>query len=81
LISETEGAAEVGGPGFFGDEGVGSGLDNAILDALGAENAAELGRGFEESVIDCAGAAGVFESEGGGESGDAAADDGNANHE
>jgi hypothetical protein len=60
LIAETETAAEVGGPGFFGDEGVGAGFDDAIVDALGAENAAELRRGFVESLFDCAGAAGFF---------------------
>jgi hypothetical protein len=48
--------------------------------ALGAEDAAEVRRGFVECVVDCAGAAGFFEGEGGGESGDAAADDGDANH-
>ena len=81
LIAETERAAEVGGPGLFGDEGIGAGFDDAAVDVLGAEDAAELRGGFVENVFDCAGAAGFFEGEGGGESGDAAADDCDAGHE
>ena len=40
-----------------------------------------MGRGFAERVFDGTGAAMLFEGESGGESGNAAADDGDANHE
>ena len=43
LIADAERAAEIGGPGLFGDEGIGSGFDDAAVDVLGAENAAEMG--------------------------------------
>ena len=80
LIAEAEGAAKLGGPGLFRDEGIRAGFDDAILDALGAENAAEMGRGFVESVVERAGEAMGFEGESGGESGDASADDCDAGH-
>jgi len=79
LIAEAERAAEIGGPGFFGDEGVGAGFDDASVDVFGAEDAAEArGRFVEDVVNGRAGAAALFEFEGGGEAGDAAADDGDA---
>src|SRR5580704_4647873 len=40
LIAEADSAAEIGGPGLFGDEGVGSGLDDAAVDVFGAEDSA-----------------------------------------
>ena len=80
LVAEAEGAAEVGSPGFFGDEGIGASFDEAALDVFGAEDAAEVRRRFIERVLDCPGPAMFFESESGGESGDAAADDGDAVH-
>ena len=81
LVAEAQRAAEIGGPGLFGDEGIGPGLDHASVDVFGAENAAEPRRRFVESVFDVgAGAALFFEREGGGESGDASADDGDAIH-
>ena len=43
LISEAESAAEVGGPGFFGNEGIRSGFYDAAVDVFGAEDAAEIG--------------------------------------
>ena len=52
MIAEAEGAAEIGGPGLFGDEGIGSGFDDAAIDVLGAEDAAEACRGFVERVVD-----------------------------
>ena len=47
---------------------------------FGAEDAAEARRGFVENVVDVRArvAAVLFEGEGGGESGDASADDGDA---
>ncbi len=81
LVAEAESAAEVCGPGFFGNEGIGSSFDDASLDELGAEDAAERGRRFIEGVFDSAGTAMLFEGESGGESGDASADDRDAGHE
>ncbi len=66
---------------FFSDEGIGSGLDDAAVDVLGAEDAAETRRRFVKRIFDCAGVAVLFQSESGGESGDAAADYGDASHE
>ena len=81
LVAEAEGAAEIGGPGLFGDEGVGAGFDEASVDVFGAEDAAETRGRFVENVVDIgAGAAVLFEGEGGGEAGDASADDGDASH-
>ena len=81
LIAEAEGAAEIGGPGLFGDEGIGPGFDDAATMCSVRRTPPRLRRGFIEDVFDCAGAAMFFESESGGESGDAAADDRDANHE
>jgi len=52
LVAEAEGATEIGGPGLFGDEGVGAGFDNASVDMLGAEDAAEARGGFVEEIVD-----------------------------
>jgi len=46
---------------------------------VGTQDAAEVGGGFVEDIIDCGpGAAVPFEGEGGSESGDASSDDGDA---
>jgi hypothetical protein len=46
---------------------------------VGTQDAAEVGGGFVEDIIDCGpGAAMLFEGEGGSESGDASSDDGDA---
>ena len=50
LIAEAKRAAEIGGPGLFGDEGIGAGFDDASVDVFGAEDAAEARGGFVESV-------------------------------
>ena len=57
LIAQANGAAQIGGPGLFGDERVGPGLDNAALDVFGAKNSAEARRGFVKNVFSGAGAA------------------------
>ena len=80
LITQTEGAAKVGGPGLFGDEGIRAGFNDAAIDVCGAENAAEFKRRFIKDVLDSTGGALFFEGEGGAESGNAAADDGDAGH-
>ena len=51
LIAEAERAAEIGGPGFFGDEGIGSGFDDAVLDVFGAEDAAEIAARIRRECI------------------------------
>src|SRR5258708_5604689 len=81
LIAEAKRAAEIGGPGLLGEEGIGSGFDDAAVDGVGRDHAGEMGRRFVEPVFDCACAALFLEGEGGGESRDAPADDGDANHE
>src|ERR1700733_6656230 len=80
LIAETECAAKVGGPWLFDDERVGTGFDDAALDVFSAKNSAEARRGFVKNEFSGAGAAMFFERECGGESGDATADDRDANH-
>jgi hypothetical protein len=68
FVAQAEGATEVGGPGFFGDEGVGAGLDQASVNVFGAEDAAQARGGFIEDVVDIGAAAAVFfEGEGGGQ--------------
>jgi hypothetical protein len=80
LVTETKGAAQIGGPGLFGDERVGAGFNDASVDVFGAEDAAQARGGFVEDIVDAGArvAAVLFEGEGGGESGDASADDGDA---
>ena len=52
LIAEADFAAEVGGPGFFGEKGIGAGFDEAAIDVIGDEDAAEARGGFEQNVFD-----------------------------
>src|ERR1019366_9495399 len=81
LVAEAEGAAEIGGPGLLGNEGIGAGFDQASVDVFGAENAAEARGRFVENVVEIgARAAVLFQDEGGGEAGDASANDGDASH-
>ncbi len=81
LIAESDFAAEVGGPGFFGEEGIRSGFDEAAIHMVGDENAAKAGRGFVEDILHGRpGLAFFFERERGREAGDSAADDGNTWH-
>ena len=46
LVAEAKRAAEIGGPGLFGDEGIGAGFDDASVDVFGAEDTAETRRRF-----------------------------------
>ena len=52
LIAKPERAAEIGGPGLFGDEGIRPGFDDASVDVLGAEDSAEARGRFVENVLD-----------------------------
>ena len=82
LVAEAESAAQIGGPGLFGDEGIGAGLHQASVDVFGAKHASQTRRRFVENVVDIgAGPALLFEGEGGGQAGNASADDGDAFHE
>jgi hypothetical protein len=66
LIAEAKRAAEIGGPRFFGDERVRARFDDASVDRLGAEYAAEARGGFVKNVVNInAGATLLFEGEGG----------------
>ncbi len=66
LIAEADGVAEIGGPGFFGDEGIRPGFDEAVLDELGAKNTAQARRRIINGVFDGTGAAVFFKGESGG---------------
>jgi len=71
----------VGGPGLFGEEGIGSGLDQAPIGAVGDHDSAEARGGFEQNILDLRpGLAFFFERERGRKAGDSAADDGNTWH-
>jgi len=52
LIAQSDFAAEVGGPGFFGEEGIGAGLDQAPIGAVGDHDSAEARGGFEQNILD-----------------------------
>ena len=85
LIAQSDFAAEVGGPGFFGEEGIGAGFDQAAIGTVGDHDSAEARGGFEQDVFDLcvglgAGLAFFFKRERGREAGDSAADDGDAWH-
>src|SRR5260370_37989172 len=80
LIAEAKRAAEIGGPGLLGDEGIGAGFDDAAVDVLGADHAAEMGRRLVEPVFDCACAALFFEGKSGGEAPAAPPDGGEADY-
>ena len=80
MIAQADGAAKICGPGFFGDERIGTGFDDASVDMFGAKDAAWTWRGFVENVFDegaCVPAQ-LFESEGGCKAGDASANNGDA---
>ena len=49
LIAQSNFAAEIGGPGLFGEEGIGAGFDQApvFFNAIGNHDAAEARGGFE----------------------------------
>lgn len=79
LVAEAEIAAQIGGPGLFGDEGVRTGFDDASVNVIGAENPAKPQARLEENVVDIrGGAAAFFEGEGGGQAGDSSADNSDA---
>ena len=81
LVGDAQLFAERRGPGFFGEEGIGTGLDQAALDAIGVHGAAEALAALEERVLELrAGGARLFQMEGGAQPGDAAADNGNPLH-
>jgi hypothetical protein len=85
LIAESDFAAEVGGPGFFCEEGIGAGFDQAAIDAIGDKDSAEARGGFEQDIFDLcvglgSGFAFFFKRERGREAGDSAADDGDTWH-
>ena len=54
LVAQSDFAAEVGGPGFFGEEGIGTGFHEApvFFNAVGDHDSAEARSGFEENVVD-----------------------------
>ena len=52
MIAQSDFAAEVGGPGFFGEEGIGAGFDQAAIGAVGDHDSAEARGGFEQDVFD-----------------------------
>ena len=83
LVAQSDFAAEVGGPGFFGEKRIGAGFDQAAVGAVGDHDSAEARAGFEQDIFDRsrAGLALFFERERGREAGDSAADDGNTFHE
>lgn len=74
FVFETEFAAEGGGPGFFGEQGVRSALHEAAFEGSGDDFATEMSGGFEEG--DAGVREGFPEFPGGGEAGDAAAENG-----
>jgi hypothetical protein len=51
LVTQTEDAAEIGGPWFFADEGIWTSFDEAAIDLLRAKNATEPRRCFIERVL------------------------------
>ena len=73
---EAEFDGEVAGPGLLGDPAVGAALDDEAALADGFDDAAETGGGFEEG--DGQGGVELGELPGGGDAGDASADDGDA---
>ncbi len=80
LIAQSDFAAEIGGPGLFGEERIGAGFDEAAIGVVGDNDSAEARGGFEQNILDLchtgAGLALFFERERGREAGDSAADDG-----
>ena len=81
LIAQPDLAAEVGSPGLLGEKRIGSGFDQAAVDAVGDEHSTQARAGLEQNVLDGrAGLALFFERVRGREAGDSAADDGDAFH-
>ena len=81
LIAQPDLAAEIGGPGLLGEKRIGSGFDQAAVDAVGDQDTAQARAGLEQNVFDGrARPAFFFDRVRGREAGDSAADDGNAFH-
>src|SRR5579859_57971 len=82
LVFEAELAAEVKGPGFFGEKRIGAGFNDATADLFAADDAAQTRALLKE--LPCkrgSTAAGLFEVVGRAQAGDAAADDADSLHE
>ena len=52
MIAQTDLLAEFDGPGLFGEERIGSGLEDAAVDLVGYEDAAEARTCFVEDVLE-----------------------------
>jgi len=80
LVAQSQCAAEIGGPWFLCNEGIGACFDDTSVDVLGAEDAAEPRGRLVENILDggVRVPAKLFEFEGCGKAGNASADNGDA---
>ena len=79
LVGDAQFAAERSGGGFLGEKGIGPTFDDAAIDNLGVDDAAETSGCFIKGVFDwLAGATGFLEGPGGAHARDASADDGDS---
>src|SRR5439155_23882991 len=78
VVRQPEPLAEPQGPRFVGDEAVGAGFQQEAVDAFGLDHAAGAPVGVENRQADrhAAGASALQQGVGGGQTGDAGADDG-----
>jgi len=62
LVAQPDLAAEVGSPRLFGEKRIGSGFNQATVDALGGEHSTQSWAGLEQNVLHgCAGLALFFD--------------------
>ncbi len=81
LVAQPDLAAEIGSPRLLGEKRIGSGFDQAAVDAVGDKHTTEARAGLEQNVLDgSAGLAFFFYRVRGRKAGDSAADDGNSFH-
>src|SRR6266566_9968726 len=81
LVLESEFTAKIRGPRLLCKEGIRTSFDYASIDVLGRDHPAQALTGFVENILQRHSAAAMlFECERGRESGDTAANDGNAFH-